>query len=94
VWQKLFTELAGHNFTILAVAFDEPEAAWPWIEVAASTYPCLIDRNHYVAGLYHMVNVPQATWIDETGRIVRPPDQHCCRGFRSIHFTFGSTTHD
>ena len=74
MWQKLYKDLAGLNFTILAVAFDEPEAARPWIEAAAPTYPCLIDRDHYVAGLYHMVNVPQATWIDETGRIVRPPE--------------------
>ena len=35
---------------------------------------CLIDRNHHVAELYNMVNVPQATWIDEEGRIVRPPE--------------------
>src|SRR5262245_31483149 len=53
---------------------DEPEAARPWIERAQPTYPCLIDRNHHVADLYNMVNVPQATWIDEAGRIVRPPE--------------------
>ncbi len=45
-----------------------------WIEAAQPTYPCLIDRTHHVAELYHMVNVPQATWIDEAGRIVRPPE--------------------
>jgi hypothetical protein len=27
-----------------------------------------------VADLYGMVNVPQAVWIDEAGRIVRPPE--------------------
>lgn len=74
MWQKLVQELASKNFTVLAVAFDEPEAARPWIEAASPTYPCLIDREHSVAELYHMVNVPQATWIDETGRIVRPPE--------------------
>lgn len=74
MWQKLYTELADHNFTVLAVAFDEPAAARPWIGAASPTFPCLIDRNHYVASLYHMVNVPQAAWIDEEGRIVRPPE--------------------
>ena len=74
VWQALHEELANHDFTVVAVAFDEPEAARPWIEAASPTYPCLIDRNHEVAELYHMVNVPQAAWIDEAGRIVRPPE--------------------
>lgn len=74
MWQTLYRDLADHNFTILAIAFDEPEAARPWIEAAKPTYPCLIDRTHHVADLYHMVNVPQATWIDEAGRIVRPPE--------------------
>jgi hypothetical protein len=60
--------------TILAVAFDEPEAARHWIEAASPTYPCLIDRYHHVAELYHMVDVPQETWIDEAGQIVRPQE--------------------
>ena len=37
-------------------------------------YPCLVDRDHHVADLYNMVNVPQATWLNEDGRIVRPPE--------------------
>jgi AhpC/TSA family protein len=74
VWQKLYEELSGHNFTVLAVALDEPEAARPWVEAASPAYPCLIDRDHHVAELYHIVNVPQAAWIDEQGRIVRPPE--------------------
>ncbi len=40
----------------------------------APTYPCLIDENHVVAQLYNMVNVPTAVWIDEEGRMVRPPE--------------------
>lgn len=74
MWQKLYDNLAGKNFVVISVAFDEPEAARPWIDAASPTYPCLIDRDHRVADLYHMVNVPQAAWIDETGRIVRPPE--------------------
>lgn len=74
MWQKLYQELSGHDFTVFAVALDEPEAARPWIEAASPTYPCLIDREHHVAELYNIVNVPQAAWIDEAGRIVRPPE--------------------
>jgi tetratricopeptide (TPR) repeat protein len=74
VWQSLHASLQQNNFTVVTVAMDEPEAARPWIEVAQPTFPCLIDRNHHVADLYNMVNVPQAAWIDEQGQIVRPPE--------------------
>ncbi len=74
MWQVLFDELKDHGFTVLALAMDQPEAARPWIDAAKPTYPCLIDRDHHVADLYGLVNVPQAIWIDESGRIVRPPE--------------------
>lgn len=76
VWQGLYTELADTNFLPITVAFDSrgPEAARPWIEAAKPTYPSLIDEHHVVAELYGMVNVPIATWINEDGRIVRPPE--------------------
>ncbi|MCW5634039.1 MAG: TlpA family protein disulfide reductase [Rubrivivax sp.] len=72
--QSLAEELKDPAFTVLAVALDQPEAARPWIEAAKPSYPCLIDREHHVADLYNLVNVPQAVWIDERGRIVRPPE--------------------
>lgn len=74
MWQSLFDELKDLGLTVLAVALDQPEAARPWIDAAKPAYPCLIDRDHHVAELYHLVNVPQAVWIDEAGRIVRPPE--------------------
>jgi hypothetical protein len=75
VWQDLYDDLKQHDFTIVAVAMDaDVEAARPWIEAASPTYVSLIDREHTVAGLYNMVNVPQAVWIDETGHIVRPTE--------------------
>ncbi len=74
MWQALFDDLKNSGFVILAVAMDQPEAAKPWIDAAAPKYPCLIDRDHHIADLYNMVNVPQAVWIDEAGRIVRPPE--------------------
>lgn len=58
---------------IVSVAMDaDPEAARPWIEAASPEYVTLIDRDHLVSDLYNMVNVPQAVWIDESGRVVRP----------------------
>jgi len=74
VWQSIYADLKDQNFTVIAIAMDDADAARPWIESAKPDYPCLIDRDHHVADLYNMVNVPQATWIDEQGRIVRPPE--------------------
>jgi alkyl hydroperoxide reductase subunit AhpC len=75
VWQALYEELGDRGFVVIAVAMDSREGdPLPWIEAAQPTYPTLIDREHRLAELYGIVNVPQAVWIDETGRIVRPAE--------------------
>ena len=45
-----------------------------WANAAPPEYPILIDERHHVSQLYGIVNVPTAVWIDEEGRIVRPPE--------------------
>ena len=86
MWQKLQTEMKDKGFTVVAVAMDSNvEAARPWIEAAKPEYPALIDRDHHVSELYNMVNVPQCVWIDEDGRIVRPPEvAGTYEGFRKM----------
>ena len=85
MWQSLYEATKDHGFTVLAIALDQPEAARPWIEVASPGYPCLIDRDHLTAELYNLVNVPQAVWIDEAGRMVRPPETAgSTDGFRAM----------
>lgn len=75
MWQALFDELKDQNFSIITVAMDaDAEAARPFIEAVDPDYISPIDRDHQVAGLYNMVNVPQAVWIDETGQTARPPE--------------------
>jgi len=87
VWQALYEELASRNFVVIAVAMDSRAGdALPWIEAAKPTYPTLIDRDHRLAELYGVVNVPQAIWIDERGRIVRPAEAAgAYEGFRAMN---------
>jgi hypothetical protein len=86
VWQELYQELAPKGFVVIAVAMDSrPADPLPWIEAARPTYPCLIDRDHRLADLYQMVNVPQAVWIDERGVVVRPTESAgAYEGFRKM----------
>lgn len=83
VWQQLYSDLKAKGFMVVAVAEESRGAdhARPWIEQAKSDYWQLIDSDHRLEDLYNLVNVPQAVWIDESGRIVRPPE------------TAGSTDH-
>jgi hypothetical protein len=87
VWQALYEELASQSFTVIAVAMDSREGdALPWIDAAQPTYPTLIDREHLMAELFGVVNVPQAIWIDEAGRIVRPAEAAgAYEGFRKMN---------
>lgn len=75
MWQALYDELKDKNFMVIAVAMDSRAGAPdPWIKEVSPTYVSLIDKEHRLADLYNMVNVPQAVWIDETGTVVRPTE--------------------
>ena len=59
----------------ITVALDRNvEDPRPYIERAHPTHPSLIDSEHRLADLYHIINVPTMVWIDEAGRVVRPND--------------------
>lgn len=97
MWQTLQAELADTNFQAISVALETRgvEAALPYIEAAKPDYPCLIDTEHTVARLYGMLNVPTAVWIDEEGRIVRPPEPAgTTDSFRSMDRTTGKMPPD
>ena len=76
MWQKLYDELKSQSFIVLTVALESRgvEAARKFIERAAPTYPALIDADHLISEQFNLVNVPQALWIDERGKIVRPAE--------------------
>jgi peroxiredoxin len=72
-WQKLQDELEAEGLSLFSVALDEPEAARPWIEKAAPTFAVAVDPAHVTAEAFGIAQVPSAVWIDEDGRIVKPP---------------------
>jgi hypothetical protein len=75
-WQAIYEQLRNQDFEIISVAQDTNGAkdAGPWIAAARPSYVVLIDETHSVSKLYGMVNVPTGVWIDEAGKIVRPPE--------------------
>jgi hypothetical protein len=80
--------LKGKNFEIVSIAQDTGglKDALPWITAAKPEFTVLIDDKHVVTHLYNMVNVPTAVWIDEKGRIVRPPEvAYADNRFKSMH---------
>ena len=60
--------------------------AGPWITAAKAEFTALVDDKHLVTQLFNMVNVPTAVWINEKGRIVRPPEvAYADNRFKAMH---------
>jgi len=76
VWQELREELSPGGFELVTVALEVRgwQEAGRWIEAAAPGHPSLLDDQHLLTRLYGVVNVPAGIWIDEGGRMVRPPE--------------------
>jgi peroxiredoxin len=86
-WQALHAELADQGLTIITISQDAKfDDARPFIETAAPTHPSLIDVDHVVSHRFALINVPTAIWIDEAGRVARPPRvEHATNVFSFAH---------
>jgi hypothetical protein len=75
-WQALHAELEPAGLTIVTVCMDVEgaDAARPWVEAARPTHPSLLDVTHALGEQLGVVNIPNGTWIDEEGVIVRPAE--------------------
>ena len=71
-WQALRDEVGADRLAVIPVALDEdPEDVRPFAEQV--DLPVLVDREHRMADVFGVSNVPAAVWIDEDGRVARPP---------------------
>lgn len=71
-WKALAEELRAEGLDVVTVALDEdPEAVRPWAESAG--LPTAVDLEHRLSDLFGVVNVPSTVWLDEQGRVVKPP---------------------
>ena len=71
-WQELASELAEHDFGVVAVAIDQrTEDVAPWAE--GIEFPVLVDTDRRFADTYGLINVPTVMWLDAERRIVRDP---------------------
>jgi peroxiredoxin len=73
-WRDLQNELGAAGLSIFSVALDNSaDDARPWIDAAKPSYPVVVDASHVTAERYGITNVPSTVWIDEVGRVVKPP---------------------
>jgi hypothetical protein len=66
---------AGLEVVDVCLEMGGPDIARPYVEAAGTTHPSLIDQSHELDARFGITNIPTVMWIDETGRIVRPPER-------------------
>jgi len=71
-WQKLAGELAGDLDLITVALDDDADAVRKWSS-RVDGLPVAIDPDHRVSDVFGVVNVPATVWLDEQGRVVKPP---------------------
>jgi peroxiredoxin len=78
--EKLYNELQGGNFEILAVSVDAQglKAVAPFMKAYKLSFPALIDTNGTVMNLYRATGIPESFIINKKGilikRIIGPLD--------------------
>jgi peroxiredoxin len=73
-WRELQDELGPAGLSVFSVALDNSaDDARPWVEAGQPSYPVVVDSAHVTAERFGITNVPSTVWIDEDGRVVKPP---------------------
>jgi peroxiredoxin len=71
--EKLYHELKGEDFEILAVSVDALgiKAVAPFMKAYKLTFPALIDREGTIQNLYRTTGVPESFIIDREGILIK-----------------------
>jgi peroxiredoxin len=71
--EKLYNELKGEDFEILAVSVDAKgiKAVAPFMKAYKLTFPALIDREGTIQNLYRTTGIPESFIIDKEGILIK-----------------------
>ena len=71
-WHALADELEPLGLDLVAVALDDDEErVRHWTGKAGM--PPVLDPEHRLSDVFGVVNVPSTVWLDEDGRVAKPP---------------------
>jgi peroxiredoxin len=71
-WKELAGELEPLGLDLVAVALDDDtERVRHFTERAG--LPAVLDPDHRLSDVFGVVNVPSTIWLDEEGRVAKPP---------------------
>lgn len=70
--EKLYREMKGENFEMLAISIDEKgkEVVDPFVEEYGLTFPILMDPTSRVAKKFKTTGVPETFIVDKNGTII------------------------
>jgi peroxiredoxin len=72
-WLELADELRPLGLDVVTVALDDDvDAVRKWTS-RVPELPVAVDADHRVSDIFGIVNVPSTVWLDEEGRVVKPP---------------------
>lgn len=71
-WHALADELEPLGLDLVAVALDDDEErVRHW--TGKADLPPVLDPEHRLSDVFGVVNVPSTVWLDEEGRVAKPP---------------------
>jgi hypothetical protein len=69
-WKQLADELRGVVDVVTVALDDDVSVVRPWVQDGLTT---LVDPEHRTSDLLGVVQVPSTVWLDEEGRVAKPP---------------------